>query len=391
MTRKEIVAMLLAGGEGKRLKSLTKSVAKPAVPFGGKYRIIDFTLSNCTNSDIDTVGVLTQYEPLLLNAYLGVGAAWDLNRKNGGLHILPPYVQQQGGRWYKGTANAIYENITFIERYQPEYVLVISGDHIYNMDYQEMLEEHKQNNADVTISVIEVPWDEAHRFGIMNTDENDQILEFEEKPDYPQNNLASMGVYIFNWKKLKKYLIEDEKSELSGSDFGKDIIPAMLNDDCSLFAYQFSGYWKDVGTIDSLWEANLDLLNDDCSLDLKDQKRRLRSVNLNLPPQFIGDHAIVKDSMINEGCIVLGEVDHSVVFYGVEIGEGSLIKDAVIMPTAKIGKNVRIQRAVIGEGEIIPDGMIIGSEDGPIELVDQGSSYKKSVQLYANQGGVNRL
>ena len=391
MARKEIVAMLLAGGEGKRLKGLTKSVAKPAVPFGGKYRIIDFTLSNCANSDIETVGVLTQYEPLLLNAYLGVGAAWDLNRKNGGLNILPPYVQQQGGRWYKGTANAIYENMTFIEQYEPEYVLVISGDHIYNMDYQKMLKAHKQNNADATISVIEVPWNEAHRFGIMNTDENDRIREFDEKPDYPQNNLASMGVYIFNWQKLKKYLIEDEKSEISGSDFGKDIIPAMLNDNCSLFSYRFSGYWKDVGTIDSLWEANLDLLNDNCTLNLKDKNWRLRSVNLNIPPQFIGTTAEIKDSMINEGCIVHGNVNHSVLFYGVEVGEGTSIKDAVIMPTAKIGKNVKIQRAVIGEGAIIPDGMIIGNEEGPIELVDQGSSYKKSVQLYANQGGVSRL
>lgn len=365
-----MVAMLLAGGEGKRLKNLTKQIAKPAVPFGGKYRIIDFTLSNCMNSGIDTVGVLTQYEPLILNAYLGVGQPWDLDRKRGGLKILPPYVQQQGGRWYKGTANAIYENIAFIDQYNPDYVLVISGDHIYKMDYNKMLDAHKEKNADVTISVMEVPLEEANRFGIMNTDENYLINEFEEKPQTPNNNLASMGVYIFNWSVLKKYLQEDEQNLLSNHDFGKDIIPTMLTENCSLYAYPFQGYWRDVGTIESLWQANLDLLNDDHGLDLNDKHWRLRSVNPNMPPQYIGKHATLDQSLINEGCIVEGTVSHSVLFYGAEIGEGSSIKRSVIMPNAKIGKNVQITNAIIGEGVLIPDGTVIGQKDGSIELID---------------------
>ncbi|MBM7573372.1 glucose-1-phosphate adenylyltransferase [Aquibacillus albus] len=386
MSRKEVVAMLLAGGEGKRLSNLTKSVAKPAVPFGGKYRIIDFTLSNCANSGIDTVGVLTQYEPLLLNSYLGVGAPWDLDRKCGGLKILPPYVQkQQGGRWYKGTANAIYENICFIEQYEPDYVLVISGDHIYNMDYSKMLEEHEKNKADGTISVIQVPCQEASRFGIMNTDDHNRIIDFQEKPEQPKNNLASMGVYVFNWSLLKRYLKEDEKTATSSNDFGKDIIPMMLRENCSLYAYQFEGYWKDVGTVESLWEANLDLLDDDSALNLKNSNWRLKSVNPNMPPQYVGKEAKVSRSMVNDGCIINGSIDHSVLFYGVEVDVGASIKDSVIMPHAKIGRNVKIERSIIGEGAIIPDGVTIGQHDGPIELIDQTSTYKNDIPLFVNE------
>lgn len=380
MAQKQIVGMLLAGGEGRRLGNLTKQNSKPAVPFGGKYRIIDFTLSNCMNSGIDTVGVLTQYEPLVLNTHLGVGTPWDLDRKRGGLKVLPPFVQQQGGRWYKGTANAIYENIPYIEQYEPEYVLVISGDHIYKMDYTLMLEAHIDRGADVTISVMEVPWDDAHRFGIMNTSDNYKIVEFEEKPSIPKNNLASMGVYIFSWKVLRKYLLEDENNGSSNNDFGKDIIPTMLYDDCSLYAYPFEGYWKDVGTIESLWQANLDLLDDHSSLDLKDRNWRIRSVNPNMPPQYIGKNAQVTRSMVNEGCIVQGYVDHSVLFYGVEVGGGSTITDSVIMPHAKIGEHVTITRAIIGEGVSIPDGAKIGNPDGGIELVDTMASYESYIR-----------
>ncbi|WP_226034789.1 glucose-1-phosphate adenylyltransferase [Aquibacillus saliphilus] len=383
MIRKEMVAMLLAGGEGSRLGNLTKWIAKPAVPFGGKYRIIDFTLSNCNNSGIDTVGVLTQYQPLILNSYLGVGTDWDLNRKRGGLKILPPFVQKSGGRWYKGTANAIYENIPFIEQYDPEFVLVISGDHIYNMDYTKMLDAHKHSNADATISVIEVPWGEANRFGIMNTSKNYQISEFEEKPDNPKNNLASMGVYIFNWQTLKRYLIDNEHTS-SSYDFGKDIIPAMLADNRSLVAYPFEGYWKDVGTIESLWQANLDLLDNDVALDLNNRHWRIRSADPNMPPQYIGPNAKVTRSMVNEGCVVMGDINHSVLFYDSHVDEGSFIKDSIIMPHAKIGKNVTIHRAIISEGVIIPDGVTIGNPQGPIELIDQSSNYKQFYRSSVN-------
>ncbi|MRH42530.1 glucose-1-phosphate adenylyltransferase [Aquibacillus halophilus] len=383
MTRKEMVAMLLAGGEGSRLGNLTKWIAKPAIPFGGKYRIIDFTLSNCNNSGIDTVGVLTQYQPLILNSYLGVGTPWDLNRKRGGLKILPPYVQKTGGRWYKGTANAIFENIPFVDQYDPEFVLIISGDHIYKMDYTEMLESHKTSNADVTISVVEVPWEEVSRFGIMNTDENFHITEFEEKPTNPKSNLASMGVYIFNWKLLKRYLIENQQNSTS-YDFGKDIIPAMLSDNRSLVAYPFEGYWKDVGTIESLWQANLDLLDDNVELDLNDRYWRIRSADPNMSPQYIGSSAKVTQSMVNEGCVVMGEIDHSILFYDAHVGEGSYIKDSIIMPYSKIGKDVTIHRAIVGEGVIIPDGVTIGHPKGPIELIDQNSNYKQNYRSSVN-------
>ena len=287
MKNKECVAMLLAGGQGTRLKSLTKQIAKPAVYFGGKYRIIDFPLSNCTNSDIDTVGVLTQYEPLILNDYIGIGSPWDLDRKHGGVSVLPPFMQSEGGGWYTGTANAIYRNLKFLNQYNPEHVLILSGDHIYKMDYSAMLDHHKVSGADATISVLEVPWEDASRFGIMNTNDQQRIVEFDEKPEHPKSNLASMGVYIFRWDVLKEYLIEDAANENSSHDFGKDIIPALLHDHKNLMAYEFEGYWKDVGTVDSLWEANMDLLKKEPELNLNDPKWRIYSKNPNQPPQYI--------------------------------------------------------------------------------------------------------
>lgn len=371
MHHKECVAMLLAGGEGRRLGALTKNLAKPAVHFGGKYRIIDFTLSSCTNSGIDTVGVLTQYQPHDLNSYIGIGTPWDLDRKDGGVAILPPFVRQEGGNWYKGTANAIYQNISFIERYNPEYVLVISGDHIYKMDYDLMLTYHKQKQADITIAVIEVDWKEASRFGIMNADKDHRITQFEEKPKHPKSNLASMGVYIFSWPVLKKYLEEDAENPESSNDFGKDVIPAMLRADERLYAYPFKGYWKDVGTIQSLWEASMDLLEEEPKLNLNDKDWRIYSLNSNQPAQYIAPSGVVRNSLINEGCVVSGEVDHSVLFYGVRVGEGSIIKDSVIMPNVKIGSHCVINRAIIGEGTLVTDGTILGDveENSEITLI----------------------
>lgn len=361
--KKEMVAMLLAGGEGKRLGVLTKDLAKPAVYFGGKYRIIDFTLSNCAHSGIDTVGVLTQYQPLELNRYLGIGSPWGLDRKDGGMAILPPYVKQKGGVWYKGTANAIYQNMAFIERYDPNYVLVISGDHIYKMDYDLMLQHHKKSGADITIAGIEVPWKEASRFGVMHVDDEDRITAFEEKPKTPTSNIASMGVYIFTWSVLQKYLINDELSRNSSHDFGKDLIPAMMRDGLHLSAYSFRGYWKDVGTIDSLWEANMDLLDDKPSLDLADKEWRIYSVSPNRPAQYIASGASVTSSLVTEGCIVEGDVERSVLFYGVNTGKNSIVSESVIMPNVRIGKGARIYRAIIGEGAVIEDGVSIGSPD----------------------------
>ncbi|MFC6332418.1 glucose-1-phosphate adenylyltransferase [Paenibacillus septentrionalis] len=363
MARKEMIAMLLAGGEGKRLGVLTKDLAKPAVYFGGKYRIIDFTLSNCVHSGLDTVGVLTQYQPLELNRYLGIGTPWGLDRRDGGMTILPPYMQKAGGVWYKGTANAIYQNISYIERYEPEYVLVISGDHIYKMDYDLMLQHHKEAGADVTIAGLEVDWKEASRFGLMRTDEADLIIGFEEKPKVPTSNLASMGVYIFSWDVLKHYLISDEGHPGSSNDFGKDVIPAMLEDGLRLSCYRYNGYWKDVGTIESLWEANMDLLEDKPSLDLDDPEWRIYSVNPNQPAQFIAQSAKISSSLISEGCMIEGEVTRSVLFYGVAVGEQSSIQESVIMPQVKIGKHVTIHRAIIGDGAIIDDYAVIGSPD----------------------------
>ncbi|MGG1678038.1 glucose-1-phosphate adenylyltransferase [Neobacillus sp. NRS-1170] len=371
MAKKKCVAMLLAGGKGSRLNSLTKDLAKPAVPFGGKYRIIDFTLSNCANSGIDTVGVLTQYQPLLLNSYIGIGSAWDLDRKDGGVTVLPPYAESSEVKWYTGTASAIYQNLNYLKQYQPDYVLILSGDHIYKMNYENMLEYHIEKRADVTISLIEVPWAEASRFGIMNTNEDLRIVEFDEKPSEPKNNLASMGIYIFSWNILKEYLEMDARDPDSSHDFGKDVIPLLLEENKKLFAYPFKGYWKDVGTVQSLWEANMDLLNEECDLDLFDHDWRIYSVNPNQPPQYISPDAIVKESLINEGCTIEGEIDKSVLFQGVTVGKGSSIKESVIMPDAVIGNNCLIEKAIVPCDVQVPDGTVIRSFDDEIILVTQ--------------------
>lgn len=368
--------MLLAGGEGKRLGLLTKNLAKPAVYFGGKYRIIDFPLSNCTNSGIDTVGVLTQYQPLVLNSYLGIGSPWSLDRKIGGVSVLPPFQAQGGGDWFKGTADAIFQNINFIEQYNPNYVLILSGDHIYKMNYAKMLKHHKETKADVTVSVIEVQWEEASRFGILNTDEDLRIHTFDEKPENPKSNLASMGIYIFNWQLLKSYLNEDAENSTSSHDFGKNVLPAMLQDEKRLFAYQFQDYWKDVGTIESLWEANMDLLADVPQFNLNESAWRIYSVNPNQPPQYISSEATVSRALINEGCVVEGNVDHSILFYGVHVGKNSVIKDSVIMPNVKIGKNVTIEKAIISENTVIEDGAIIrasADQESKIVLIGESS------------------
>ena len=358
--KKEVVAMILAGGQGSRLGVLTKNLAKPAVPFGGKYRIIDFPLSNCSNSGIYTVGVLTQYKPLELNAHIGIGSPWDLDRRDAGVRILPPYQEEKGGDWYKGTANAIYQNIEFVDSYDPEYVLILSGDHIYKMDYDKMLEFHKEKEAEATIAVIEVPMEEASRFGIMNTRDDLSIYEFEEKPKEPKGNMASMGIYIFNWKTLKKYLEEDEMDETSSNDFGKNIIPKMISSGKRMVAYPFKGYWKDVGTIQSLWEANMDLLKGDNELNLYDEEWKIYSDNPIGPAQYIGNSAEVNNSLIVEGCSVHGKVSNSVLFQGVSVGENTIIRDSVIMPNVKIENNVIIDKAIIGSDAIIKRESIIG-------------------------------
>lgn len=361
MGKKEIVAMILAGGQGSRLGVLTKNLAKPAVPFGGKYRIIDFPLSNCANSGIYTVGVLTQYKPLELNAHIGIGNPWDLDRRDGGVRVLPPYQEEKGGNWYKGTANAIYQNIEFVDSYNPEYVLILSGDHIYKMDYSKMLDFHKKKEADATIAVIEVPIDEASRFGIMNTRDDYSIYEFEEKPKEPKNNLASMGIYIFNWKLLKKYLKEDECDKNSENDFGKNIIPKMIEDKIRMVAYPFKGYWKDVGTINSLWEANMDLLKSDNELNLYDSEWKIYSNNPISPAQYIGSKSKVRNSLVVEGCSVQGEVNNSILFQGVHVGKNTIIKDSVVMPNVKIGDNVVIDRAIVGSEAIIRKDSKVGN------------------------------
>ncbi|ALS28461.1 glucose-1-phosphate adenylyltransferase [Paenibacillus cisolokensis] len=373
MARKEMIAMLLAGGEGKRLGVLTTDLAKPAVHFGGKYRIIDFALSNCAHSGIDTVGVLTQYQPLVLNRYLGIGSPWGLDRQDGGMSILPPHMKPKGGAWYEGTANAIYQNMDFIDSYDPEYVLIISGDHIYKMDYGQMLAAHKRTEADVTVAGIEVPWKEASRFGIMRTGEEGRITDFEEKPKLPSNNLASMGIYIFAWPVLRQFLIRDEGNRVSSHDFGKDVIPAMLNGGVKLCAYAFHGYWKDVGTIDSLWEANMDLIAERPPLDLFNRDWRIYSVNPNRPPQLIAPQAKISSSLVAEGCVIEGEVSRSVLSSGVHIGLDSIVVESVVMPNAKIGRGARIYRAIIGEGAAVGDGEQIGREgDETITVVASG-------------------
>lgn len=360
MKKTECVAMLLAGGQGSRLGVLTQKIAKPAVPYGGKYRIIDFPLSNCINSGIETVGVLTQYQPLELNDYIGSGKPWDLDRLSGGVHVLPPYQKIEGADWYKGTANAIYQNIPFIERYNPEYVLILSGDHIYKMDYSEMLKKHKESGADCTIAVLEVSLEEASRFGIMNTNPDGTIYEFEEKPANPKSNLASMGIYIFNWQVLRKYLEQDEKDPASSNDFGKNIIPTMLSAGEKLIAYPFSDYWKDVGTIDSLWEANLDLLNPKVELDLSDTNWRIYSRTPSAAPQYIADTAEVQNSLITEGCTVCGKVDFSILFDNVTVEAGAEVRDSLIMPGAVIKSGASVQYAIIAENAVIESGAKVG-------------------------------
>ncbi len=371
MSRKhECIAMLLAGGQGSRLGILTKNIAKPAVPYGGKYRIIDFPLSNCVNSGIYTVGVLTQYQPLELNDYIGNGHAWDLDRADGGVHILSPYQQIKGTEWYKGTANAIYQNINFIDRYDPEYVAVLSGDHIYKMDYSDMLAYHKEKNADCTIAMLEVPWEEASRFGLMFVDEDGSITEFEEKPKNPRSNKASMGVYMFTWKKLRQYLLDDEANPNSSNDFGHDLIPAMHENGERLFAYQFDGYWKDVGTIDSLWEANLDLLNPKVDLDLTDASWKIYAKTTASTPHYVSADAKVQNSMITEGCEVYGDVDFSVLFSDVTVEEGATVKDSIIMPNTVIKSGAVVQYAIVAEGAVIESDAVVGERPEAMENLD---------------------
>lgn len=382
--KKEMIAMLLAGGQGSRLYVLTNNRAKPAVPFGGKYRIIDFTLSNCANSGIDTVGVLTQYKPMELNAYIGTGQPWDLDRMNGGIQVLPPYVTGDDGQWYKGTANAIYQNIQFIEQYSPTYVLVLSGDHVYKMDYAKMLAFHKEKNADATIAVMNVPIDEASAYGILNTKEDLSIYEFEEKPKVPKSTKASMGVYIFTWEKLKKYLEADEQKEASSNDFGKNILPEMLLCGERMFAYPFEGYWKDVGTINNLWEANMDLLNPTIPLNLSDPLWRIYCRHSLTTPQYVGEKATLKNSIITEGCEVNAHVYNSVLFSDVTAEEDAQISFSVIMRNAKIGKGAKVHYAIIADGAVIEDGAVIGA---PPETMQDRSKWEIAV---VGQGAVVR-
>ena len=370
MRKKECIAMLLAGGQGSRLLALTKKNAKPAVSFGGKYRIIDFALSNCANSGIDTVGVLTQYKPLILNSYLGNGEAWDLDRNNGGVHVLPPYETENGGSWYLGTADAIYHNIDFVDNYNPEYVVILSGDHLYMMDYSKMLDEHKANNADLTVSVMSVPWEEASRFGIMEADDQDRIVQFVEKPPEPVSNLASMGIYIFTWKVLREALLEDHEDKASSHDFGKNIIPNMLAKEQRLFVYRFTGYWKDVGTIDSYYGANMELLDTDPGLDLYARARIYSNSNI-YPPHFVGPDGVVERSIVSNGCRILGKVEHSVVGSNVVIGTGAEVKDSILLPGCVVESGAKVNRAIISERARILSGTTFGEpgEDAPIVLL----------------------
>ena len=364
--KKEIVAMLLAGGRGTRLQVLTKDMAKPAVPFGGKYRIIDFPLSNCSNSGISTVGVLTQFMPLELNSYMGNGNPWDLDRVDGGLTILPPYTAGKTGEWYKGTANAIYQNIKYIEQYDPEYVLILSGDHIYKMNYNKMLEFHKEKKADLTVALINVPLEEASRFGILNTDDDLRIVEFLEKPEHPVSTKASMGIYIFNWKVLREYLIRDEENPESEKDFGKNIIPMLLEEDRRIYAFPFAGYWKDVGTIESLWEANMDLIKRKDEFNIADKTWKIYYRHEGRLPQYIGDSAEVTDSMISDGTIVLGKVHESIVSSGVSIARNSKVLGSIIMQNAVIEEGATVVNSIIAEGTVVKSGVTVGHEE--IEL-----------------------
>ena len=363
--KKECVAMLLAGGQGSRLYVLTKNVAKPAVPFGGKYRIIDFPLSNCINSGIDTVGVLTQYEPHVLNAYIGSGQTWDLDRLRGGVSVLPPYQRGKASEWYKGTANAIYQNIPFIADYDPEYVLILSGDHIYKMYYNKMLRQHKETGADATIAVLDVPLSEASRFGIMNCKPDGTIYEFEEKPKEPKSTLASMGIYIFSWKKLRKYLEEDEANAKSSNDFGKDIIPAMLANGEKMVSYRFEGYWKDVGTIESLWEANMDLLSPNSGLNLSDDSWKIYGRTTGSPPHFTAKGAKVQHTLLSEGCEIAGNVSESVLFSDVKVAKNANVEYSILMPGAVVEEGANVRYAIVASGAVIAKGASIGA--GPSE------------------------
>ena len=368
LTKKECVAMLLAGGQGSRLYALTNQVAKPAVEFGAKNRIIDFPLSNCTNSGIDTVGVLTQYQPLVLNEYIGNGQPWDLDRVYGGVHILPPYQGKKKSNWYKGTANAIYQNLAFIERYEPDYVLILSGDHIYKMDYDAMLRAHEQKNADCTIAVLTVPMEDASRFGIMSMDGDDRITEFAEKPKQPKSNQASMGIYIFSFGVLKQYLTDDENNPESSNDFGKDIIPKMLADGKKMYGYHFEGYWKDVGTIKSLWEANMDLLGEKPKFDIFDTKQKIYARKVGDPPQFVGDNADIQNSIIGSGAEIDGTVINSVISGGVKIQKGAIVRDSVIFSNVVIKENAIVEMSIIDEYAEIGRRAVVGARGGENDI-----------------------
>ena len=369
MYKKDCIAMLLAGGQGTRLGDLTQGIAKPAVSFGGKYRIIDFSLSNCINSGIDTVGILVQYRPGSLNQYLGNGSAWDLDSSDGGAQVLSPYATQEGGAWYEGTADAIYRNIEFIDSYDPENVLILSGDHIYRMDYEKMLRAHKKNGADLTVSVIEVPWEEASRFGIMTLGDNDSIVRFSEKPKEPDSNMASMGIYIFSWKALRKALIEDHKDPDSDKDFGKNIIPRMLAEGKKLFGYRFSGYWKDVGTINSYYESQMELLDKDSPVNIFERSLRIFSNSNNFAPALLGPASIVRDSLVCNGCVVSGEAKHSILASGCVVHEGAKVRDSIVLPRAEVGKDCVLTRVIVNEGVRIRNGSVIGSKSGEITVV----------------------
>jgi len=375
--RKECIAMLLAGGRGSRLKSLTEQVAKPAVTFGGKYRIIDFPLTNCVRSGIDTVGVMTQYQPLLLHEYIGKGQHWDLDLLHGGVSILPPHSKPGSTAWYSGTANAVYQNQNFIESFAPEYVLVLAADHVYKMNYRTMLDYHKEKNADCTIAVIEVPIKDASRFGILNTEGDDKVVEFEEKPEHPKNNLASMGIYIFNWRSLKSYLNDDEHDPNSSHDFGGDVLPAMLRDGLKLFAYRFDGYWKDVGTEESLWQANMDLLDD---LHLGFEDWHILSKSAGRPPHFVAPTGSIKNTLITEGCEIYGSVENSILSVGVIVEEGAVVKDSVIMENARIGKDSIVDYAILDEDTIVSDNSVAGESrenGGKLNVYSRGTVFEK--------------
>lgn len=401
--KQEVVAMLLAGGQGSRLGVLTQKIAKPAVPYGGKYRIIDFPLSNCVNSGIEAVGVLTQYQPLVLNEYIGNGQPWDLDGMNVGVQILSPYEKKGGADWYSGTANAIYQNINYIDRYNPEYVVILSGDHIYKMDYSKMVAYHKEHDADCTIAVIDVPLEEASRFGILNTNPDGSIYEFDEKPAHPKSTNASMGIYVFSWDKLRKYLIEDEANPDSSNDFGKDILPKMLADGQRMFAYAFSGYWKDVGTIESLWESNMDLLDPNVTLDLADENWKIYSRNPVVAPHYVSPTGVVQNSLISDGCIIEGNVDFSVLFSNVTIAPGAVVNDSILMPGVVVEEGAVIQYAIVSENAVIKKNAVVGARPEDIEnkedwgvavvgdnrTIGEGAVVAPKEMVYEDKEGVN--